>query len=53
MYEGWEQQIAEIAVKANRWLNFSLVCGWLGFALAIAVLVYLVVKIKKEDNNER
>ena len=37
------EQIAAIAVKANAWLNFSLVCAWIGFGLSVIALAYLLI----------
>ena len=36
-------QIAEMSARANAWLNFSLVCAWIGFALSIIALAYLLI----------
>lgn len=50
----WEQQITEIAIHANRWLDFALICAVIGFVLALACAVWLIVLIKKTeaaDNN--
>ena len=42
MYEIWLQEIEELALRANRWLTFSTVCGWIGFGLSMLALVYLL-----------
>ena len=37
------EQIAEISARANAWLNFSLVCAWVGFGLSVVAFAYLLV----------
>ena len=44
------QQIEHIAEHANRWLNFSLVCGIIGFCLSVACAVYLIVRWKRGED---
>lgn len=36
-------EIAQIALKAERWLNFAEACAWIGFGLSMIALVYLLV----------
>lgn len=43
----WYQQIEQISEHANKWLNFSLICGVIGFCLAAAALIYLIIERKK------
>lgn len=50
------QQIAEISAKANAWLNFSLVCAWIGFALSVGAFAYLIISsyiINNKPKHER
>lgn len=44
----WQEQIAEIALKANKWLTFSIVCGQIGLVLSVVSLVLLIYVIRKE-----
>lgn len=37
------EQIAEMAAKANAWLNFSIACAWIGFGLSVIALAYLLI----------
>lgn len=42
------EQIAAMSARVNAWLNFSLTCAWIGFALAVvAGIIY--IKITKEN----
>ena len=34
-------QLNELVAKANRWINFTMACAWLGFILALLVLAYI------------
>ena len=38
----WQEQIAEIALKADRWLTFSIVCGQIGLVLSLVALGILI-----------
>ena len=39
----WEQMIEHISARANGWLTFATVCGWIGFGLSMVATVYLFV----------
>ena len=50
------EQIAELSAKANAWLNFALVCAWIGFGLSVIALAYLLIgqyrNMKGDDKDE-
>ena len=48
-YEIWLQQIEQIALHANRWCNFAIVCGCIGFVLALGATILLIKKIRDEE----
>ena len=37
------EQIAQMELVANRWLNFSIACGWIAFALSVTAMAYLLI----------
>ena len=37
------QQIADMALRANRWLNFSLACAWAAFIISVIAFAYLML----------
>lgn len=45
-WETWYQEVEEIAARANAWLDFAIVCGWIGLGLSVAALVILIVRWK-------
>lgn len=49
MYDIWYQQIEAIANHANRWLNFSLACAWIGFGLSLAAAVIYIIILRREN----
>lgn len=38
------QQIEELSVKANAWLDFSLTCGYIALGLSLICAVWLILK---------
>ena len=42
MLETWTAQLAHIEKVANFWCNFAIICGVIGFVLAVACAVYLI-----------
>jgi len=48
MYDIWLQEIAEIAAHANKWLTFSEICAWIGFAASMFSLILLIVRWRHE-----
>ena len=43
------QQIEEIAARANAWLDFAIVCGWIGFGFSILALLILIWKVHRGE----
>lgn len=48
--EIWLKEIEAIAARANAWLNFSIICGWIGFGLAVTAGIILFVRWKHGKN---
>lgn len=44
MLDTWMAQLQHIEKVANFWCNFSIICGVIGFVLAVACAVYLICK---------
>lgn len=49
----WYQEVEAIAARANAWLDFAIVCGWIGFGLSLLALAWLIIKIRKENGNDK
>ena len=49
MLETWTAQLAHIEKVANFWCNFSIICGVIGFVLAVACAVWLILLIKNTE----
>ena len=41
------EQIEAIAARANAWLDFAIVCGWIGFGFSMLALLILIVKVRR------
>ena len=50
LYAGWQSEIEAIATKADRWLTFSSWCAWIGFAVSMVALVWLIVIIRRDSD---
>ena len=42
----WEQTIQAMQARADGWLTFSSICGWLGCALSLVALGLLLENIR-------
>ena len=52
MLETWTAQLQHIEKVANFWCDFAIVCGVIGFVLAVACAVCWILLIKKTQRND-
>ena len=43
-------QLELIYRRANNWLTFASVCGWIAFGFAVIGAIWLFIKVRKEKN---